>query len=86
MKKIKQGQTKWQVVVYEPGKIEGYDDQYVAAVYCCFVTKVKNGMVYYNTSSGPYICGRNFWNEELFQTFRKALANAKQQIDIINSQ
>ena len=38
MKKIKQGQARWKVVVYGPGKIEGYDDQYVAAVYPCFIT------------------------------------------------
>ena len=80
MKKIKQGQTKWLVAVYEPGKIEGYDDQYVASVYPCYVAKAKNDTVWYNTPNGPYICGNKFWNTKLFPTFRKALANAKHQM------
>ena len=47
MKKIKQGQARWKVVVYEPGKIEGYDDQCVAVVYACFITSVDNGTIRY---------------------------------------
>jgi len=86
MKKIKQGQTKWLTVVYELGKIEGYDDQYVASVYPCYVTKAKNDTVWYDTPSGSYICAMKFWNTKLFPTFRKALANAKEQIKIIDKQ
>lgn len=83
MKKIKQGQTRWLTVVYEPGKIEGYNEQYVAAVYPCFVTKVENNTVWYNTPSGPYLSHVNYFNK-LHKTFRKALSDAKQQISDID--
>lgn len=80
MKKIKQGNTKWKVVVYDPGDIEGYDEQYVACVYPCFVTKVSRNTVWYNTTIGPYLCEHGFWNNKLFPSFRKAVAEAKRRI------
>jgi len=80
-KKIKQGQTKWKVVVYEPGKIEGYDDQYVACVYRCYADKVQNGNIDYTCGTKEYyICSEKFWNNKLEDTFRKALKKAQLEI------
>lgn len=83
MKRVKQGHTKFKVVVYEPGKIEGYDDRHVACIYTCFVTKVEGNQISYATENYPYLCGPKFWSK-LFPTRRKALRYAQQQIDKIN--
>lgn len=81
MKRVKQGHTKFQVVVYDPGKIEGYDNEYVACVYSCFVTKVEAGTIYYKSSNDyPYMCREKFWNGKLFSTRRKALTEALRQL------
>lgn len=81
MKKIRQGQTRWKVVIYDPGKIKGYDDQFVAVVYRCFVTKVNRSRVYYKCGNGPYICGSNWFVRNTCSTFRKAMRQAKEQLD-----
>jgi hypothetical protein len=86
MKKVKQGHTKFKVVVYDPGKIEGYDDRYVACVFSCYVTKVKGTSVYYNTERGPYIAHQVYWKNKLFSTRRKAFKYARQQIDKIDAE
>lgn len=81
MKKVKQGHTKFKVVVYDPGKIDGYDDKYVACVYSCFVTKVEAGTIYYQSSSNyPYMCGEKFWHGKLFNTRRQATKEALRQL------
>ena len=73
MNKVKQGQTKWKSVVYDPNTIEGYDNEYVACVFRCFVTKVEGNFVYYTCGDdGYYICSNEFWNNKLHKTFRKA--------------
>jgi hypothetical protein len=84
MNKVKQGHTKYKTVVYEPGKIEGYDDRHVAAVYTCFVTKVTDTTVYYTTERGHYMCGKQFWKERLFSTYRKAMREARQRVEAID--
>lgn len=89
MKKIKQGHTKFHVVIYEPGKIDGYDDCYVASVFTCFVTGVLGDTVYFRTErqdgyESRYMCGKNFWNDKLFSNRRKALREAQRRIDEID--
>ncbi len=85
MKRIKQGQTKWQTVVYEPGKIDGYDNVHVAVVYSCYVTRVVGNQVYYNCSNGgPYICTDVNWNTKKHKTYRKAWKEAVEKIGEIN--
>lgn len=77
MKKIRQGQTRWKVVVYEPGKIDGYDDQYVAMIYRCFVTAVSGSRLSYSCGSGPYICGSNWFIRNTESSYRRAYRKAK---------
>lgn len=81
MKRVKQGHTKFQVVVYDPGKIEGYDNEYVACVYSCFATKVTDKQIhYYCSNEYPYLCSGKFWNTKLFSTRRKAMKEALRQL------
>lgn len=84
--KVKQGHTKFKVVVYEPGKIEGYDDRHLAVVYTCMATNVERSSktVHYTTEGGPYMAHENYWNNRLFSTRRKALQEAHRRIDEIN--
>jgi hypothetical protein len=86
MKKVRQGHTKFKVVVYEPGKIDGYDDRHVACVYTCAVTKVVGPTIYYTTERGPYLANVLLWHNKLFSTRRKALRYARQQIDKIDKE
>ena len=85
LKNLRQGQTRWKVVVYEPGKLQGYDDQYVAAVYLCFVTAVRGTTVNYQSGNGPYICGREWFIKNTAQTYRKALAQARSAVKAIEA-
>ena len=80
-KNVRQGQTRWKVVVYSPGKIEGYDDQYVAIVYRCFVTAVVGCAVHYQCGDADYICGRGWFIDNTVSTFRKAVAQAQIEVD-----
>ena len=77
VKKLRQGQTRWKVVVYEQGKLQGYDDQFVAAVYNCFVTAVRGTTVNYRCGTIPYICGRAWFLANTAPTFRKAMDQAR---------
>lgn len=81
LKNLRQGQTRWQVVVYEPGKMEGFDDQHVAMVYRCFVTAVRGTTVNYQAGHGPYICGREWFIKNTESTYRKAVAKAQIAVD-----
>lgn len=78
MKRVRQGQTRWKAVVYEPGKIEGFDDSFVAYVYPCRVEKAEGSAVRYrcgyggNLHSMPYICSDTFWHKKLHKTYRAA--------------
>ncbi len=76
-KSPRQGQTRYKVVVYDPGKIEGYDDQYVAMVYRCFVTAVRGVTVNYQCGAGPYLCGRSWFLKNTEPTFNKAMRKAR---------
>lgn len=80
MEKVKQGQTKWKAFVCDPGHVEGYDDQYVGLVYPCFVTSVKHNTVRYSCGDGFYMCHKQFWNDKLHTTFRKAIKFMHQQL------
>lgn len=77
LKNLRQGQTRWKVVVYEPGKVQGYDSQHVAMVYRCFVTAVRGTTVNYQCENGPYISGREWFIKNTKATYRKAVAKAQ---------
>lgn len=81
MMKIKQGQTKWKVVVYDPGKIDGYDEEYVGVVYSCYITKIDNTNIYYRCGDGYYICSEKFWNTKLKDSFRQAVIQCKYDVN-----
>src|SRR5574343_391733 len=56
--KIKQGQTYWLSILYEPDTLSDYPEQYVSAVHRCFITKVKGNTVYYTVDNNQYyLCG-----------------------------
>lgn len=57
----RQGQCRWKAVVYEPGKLEGYDEHFVACVFPCHATKVSARSVYFRCNDLPYIAGFDFW-------------------------
>lgn len=82
-KKIKQGQTKWKVVIYDPGKIEGYDEEYVGVVYSCFITKIIGNTIYYKCGNGDYICSKEFWHKNLRNTIRQAIAQCKYDVNYL---
>lgn len=79
-KNVRQGHTRWKVVVYSPSQIEGYD-QYVAIVYRCFVTAVLGSTVHYQCGDADYICGRGWFINNTVSTFRKAVAQAQIEVD-----
>jgi len=81
LKNLRQGQTRWKVVVYEPGKVQGYDNQYVAMVYRCFITAVRGTTVNYQCENGPYICGREWFINNTEGTYRKAAAKAQVEVN-----
>lgn len=81
LKSLRQGQSRFQAVVYDPGKIEGYDNEYVALVSRCFITKVRGNTVFYDTDSGPYLCHRQKFLEMSQPTYRAAVRQAKQLIE-----
>lgn len=81
LKSLRQGQTRFQAVCYEAGKVEGYDDQPVAFVFPCFITRVHGMTVYYDTTNGSYICGRNKFLEITQPSFRKAARQAQQLVN-----
>lgn len=88
MKKPKQGHTKWLCTIYDPGKVEGYDDRHVALVVRAFVTKVTNRQVHFMTEGrNYYMCSHKCWQKpDKFPTFRKALKYAQQKIADIDRQ
>ena len=70
------GHCRWKAVVYEPGKIEGYDDHFVACVYPCHATKVTARSVHYDCGNeNPYIAGFGYW-KNLHPTRRAAVRAA----------
>lgn len=77
LKNLRQGHTRWKLVVYSPGQVEGYDDRHVAAVYGCAVTAVHGTTVHYCCGLGSYICGRQWFMENTFPTYRKAVVAAR---------
>lgn len=83
MNKVKQGQTKWLPIVYEPGKIQGYENEYLGVVYQCFVTKVTNKTIHYQCGNGFYMCGKEYWENNLYKTFRKARKDVLQKLNLI---
>lgn len=70
-KRPRVGHCRWKAIVYGPGKLEGYDDQFVACVYPCHATKVTARSVHYECGDNPYIAGFGYWNG-LHQTRRAA--------------
>lgn len=87
LKNIRQGQTRWKVVVYEPGHIDGYDDQHIAAVHRCFVTSVSGNIVRYTVDDNGYmIAGREWFIRNTESSFRKALKKANLAIKKINNE
>lgn len=85
LKNVRQGKTRWMVVVYEPGKIQGHDDVHVAFVYSCFVTAVRGTTVHYRNGAGPYISGREWFLKNTEPTFRKALSKGRDAIAAIDA-
>lgn len=84
-KNVRQGRTRWQVVVYEPGSFEGYDDQHIAVVNRCFVTSVSGNTIRYTANdNGYYMSGRTWFANNTESSYRKALKKAKYLIDVIN--
>lgn len=83
MIKIKQGQTRYKVVIYEPGKVQGYDDEYVAMIYSCFVTKVNDGTVFYRTENGSYICRDSWFIKNTKSSKKKAITLSKTKLGLI---
>lgn len=84
-KNIRQGQTRWQVVVYEPGSLDGYDDRYVAAVQRCFVTSVSGNTIRFTVNHNEYyMSGRSWFAKNTETSYRKALKKAKYLIDVID--
>lgn len=81
MMSLRQGQSRFQAVVYEPGKIEGYDNEYVAIVTRCFITKTRGNTVFYDTCNGPYLCHRQKFLEMSQPTYRSAMREARKLID-----
>lgn len=85
--KPRKGHTRWKAIVYEPGKIEGFDDSFVAYVHPCRVTKVLGGAIYYRCGYGgnlhamPYICSEVFWNTKTYPTYRKAFKAAMNELE-----
>lgn len=86
MKKVRQGQTRWKVVIYEPGKVECYDDEYVAVVYMCRVTKVYGTTVYYSSSNTDhYIAGNEWFLKNTYSSHKTAINKAKLELGIITA-
>lgn len=83
MIKIKQGQTRYKVVIYEPGEVQGYDDEYVAMIYSCFVTEVTTGTVFYRTESGSYICRDSWFVKNTKSSKKKAITSSKTKLGLI---
>lgn len=87
MNRVKQGQTRWKAVVYEPGKVEGFEDCFVAYVYPCRVSKAGGGSVLYRCGHGanlyamPYICTNTFWHKKLHKTYRSACRAAMAELN-----
>lgn len=79
------GHCRWKAVVYEPGKLEGYDDQFVACVFPCHATKVTGKSVYYYCGENPYIAGFKFWRK-LHPTRRAAVRAALAMLAAAQSQ
>lgn len=84
MKNLRQGQTRWLLVVYEPDRIAGYEHQHVAFVYGCYITKVRGTTVFYRNGAGPYLAGRSWFLNNTEPTFRKALAKGRAAIAAID--
>lgn len=85
MKKVRQGQTRWLSVLYEPGAFSDNPENHCAVVYMCRVTKVVGKSVYYNTQSGhPYIAHENWFLKNTHKTFRKAYRECQRMIDEVN--
>ena len=86
MVKLKQGQTWYQSVVYDPDKLEGYPNEYVGIVWKCFITKVQGSTIEYRTSNGCYISGTGFFRKNKFKTIRKASKNCQYTVDLKNNE
>lgn len=62
-KRPRVGQCRWKSVVYAPGKLEGYEAQFVACVYPCHAKKVTARSVHYGCGDNQYIAGFGFWRK-----------------------
>lgn len=71
LKNLRQGQTRWLAIIYDVD-----DNEYVAVVYRCFITSVKNATVKYDCGSEGYICGRKWFVDNTAPTYRKAIKQA----------
>ena len=82
-KNVRQGQTRWQVVLYEPGAFAGYDDRYVAVVHRCFVTSVSGNTVRYTIDGHSYMMsGRKWFIDHTEASYKRAIGKARYHIEI----
>lgn len=79
---VRQGHTRWKAILYKPGAFADQPpDAHVALVHRCFVTATFGTTVKYDTESGPYLCGREWFLRNTHASFRRAVREAQRLVD-----